>query len=436
MATFDLTAAGDALKTEYSDPISNQIIAKSDFLSWFEQNSQVKESDFGQYVEASSIYAGPEGVGARGEDDYIPVATSPSFKKQQIYLRYLYGTVQMTKQVMRQMKKGRAAFDEWSRSELREMEKSIRNDLDRQLFGFGAGHVARAEGSSTDATLEVDRAYGITGMENPAKLFRVNGLYTFFGSADATNQRTGGGTTSGKVTSRDRTSDPQIITFDAVPNDISSGDYIIRGDDLAHSGQDSSGANKEIMGLLGHVDDGSVLSTYFGATRSSFEFLQAHVIDGSAAPYNGQLTELLLMHAADEIIDYGNGEPDAIVTSRGVKNNYFANIRADRTFNDPRGMTGGPRGDLAVDIGDREVVLRAARQAPNKNAFMLTRNSFQRLHNVGWEWDDTDGSVFKQYVDGSGRKDVWSAFGRWWLEVFCKSPQQNARITGLTESVA
>lgn len=429
---FGLAEAGQALKIMFEDPITDQVIAKSDLLDWFEQNANVKTSQAGRYIEVSNIYGDPEGVGARAEKDYIPVALDPAFVNQQIYLKYIYGTVEMTMQVMKQMAKGRAAFISWADATLRRLERAVRNDVDRMLFGFGAGIIARVNDPSPDATLGVGNAYGVTGIGNAASLFRINARYRFFQNANATGPRTGGGVVAPKVTAINRAS--QIVTFDAVPSDIANGDYIVRGDAVSHSGQ-LDGVNREIMGLLGHVDDGSVLATYFGLSRANYEFLKSTVINGAAAPYNGNLTETLLMYANDEVAQYGGGDPDAIVTTRGALRNFFAQLRSDRTFNDPRSFTGGSR-DLQIMLGDKTLTLRASRQCPAGTLFLLDRSTLMRFHNTGWEWDDSTGAVFKQVVDANGRKDVFYAFGRWYLETFNRSPQQSARIYGISESVA
>ncbi len=433
MATFDLSAADNALKIWYQDPITNQVIDKSDLLSWFNQNSRVRESDFGKYVEVSDIYADPEGVGARKESGYIPEARDPKFQKAQIYLKSLYGTVQMTKHVMQQMTRGKAAFINWADAELRRLERAIRNDVDRQLFGFGAGHIARVNDASPDETLGVDSAYGVGGITNAAQLFRVGGSYRLFAGAGATTEHNESGAVKCIfVNSIDRST--QIVTFDDMPSDAANDDYIMRGDAAGHSGQISS-VDQEVMGLLGHIDDGNILASYFGVTRSAYDPYNAQVIDGSASPYFENLTETLLMYANDEAIQYGGGDPDAAITTRGVLRNFFSQLRADRSFNDPRSYTGGVR-DLNVSLGDKVIQLRAARQAPEGTLFLLDRDTLQRLHNVGWEWADETGAIFKQVTDSTGRKDEFWAYGRWFMQTFCTSPQRNARIDNLNEAVA
>ena len=431
MATFDLSAADKALKIWFQDPITDQVVNKSDLLDWFEQNANVQESAFGRYVEVSDIYGDPEGVGARAEGGYVPEAQDPKFQNAQIYLKYLYGRVTMTKQVMQQMRRTRAAFISWADAELRRLEKAVRNDVDRMLFGFGAGHIARVDDASPDLTCTVDSAYGVAGITNAAQLFRVGGSYRFFAGAGATTPHVTADPNS-IVTDVNRTT--QLVTFDAAPSDIAQNDYIIRGDAADHSGQVSS-VDKEIMGLLGHVDDGSILASYFGVTRSAYSPYRAQIIDGSAAPYSGNLAETLLMEANDDAIQYGNGEPDAAITTRGVLRNFFSQLRSDRSLNDPRSMTGGVR-DLSILLGDTTITLRAARQCPEGTLFLLDRSTLQRLHNTGWEWADETGAIFKQVEDATGVKDQFYAYGRWFMQTFGKSPQANTRIDSLNESVA
>lgn len=431
MATFDLTAAADALKIWFQDPITDQVVADADFLAWFTQNTRIRESDFGKFVEVADIFGDPEGVGARAEGDYIPEALNPQFKRAQIYLKYLYGTVQLTKQTMTQMRLGRAAFLDWAEAELTRLVRAMRNNVDRMLYGFGAGHIARVSAIS-GTTITVNRAYGVTGLGGAAALFRVGASYVFFSDAGSTTKRSAGGVLQSTVTNINRAT--QQVTFNAVPTDLAVNDFIVRGDSVGHSGQ-KAGVDREIMGLLGMVDDGAILATYFGVARSTYSPFRAQVINGGAAPYNGNLVETLLMFADDEAELYGGGNPDAIITTRGVLRNFFKQLRADRSLNDPRTMTGGTAG-LRVLLGDKELTLKATRQAPAGSCYLLDRSTLIRAHNTGWEWADETGSMWKQVTDATGRKDEFYAYGRWFLQTFCNSPQKNARIDGLNEAVA
>lgn len=434
MASFDLVAAGDALKTIFQDPITNQIVDKSDLLDWFEQNTNVRESDFGKEIQVSNIYGDTEGVGARQEKGYIPEALDPAFLKQTLRLRYVYGTVQMTYQVMRQMRAGMAAFIDWADAQLKRMEKAVRQEIDRELFGFGAGLLAQVDTVVNATTLKLKSAYGAPGVLNPAKLIRIGSRHRFFANPDATTEHNqAGAVKSSKVQSVDRKT--QNVVYSAnVANDIVANDFVIRGDDAGHNGQ-ISGEDSEFMGLFGHIDDGDLLTDYFGQDRANYQFLRAQVFDGGAGPYNGNLTETLLMLADDDAQQYGNGEPDAALCSRGVLRNFWAQLRTSRVFNDPRNYVGGKR-DLEISLGDKTITLRGCRQCPEGTLFLLDRSTLQRIHNTGWEWDDTTGAVFKQVVDSTGRKDEFYAFGRWFMQTFCTAPQQNARIDNLAESVA
>lgn len=436
MATFTTTAADNYLKTIFEDPITDQVVQKSDVLDFFESNVVQTETDEGQKITVAFHTADPEGVGARAEGDYIPVAEDPEALKVDINLKYIYGRVQMSKQVMQRVVRGKAAFIDWADVQLRKLEKSVRNDLDRQLCGYGAGIVARVDDASPDRTLGVDSAYGVAGVANATKLFRVGARYRFFATAAAGTEHNSGLTAGAKVQSVDHVNN--IVTFESgatdIPSDVADNDYIIRGDAAGHSGQ-NSGTDREVMGLFGHIDDGDILATYFGKARSTYTTLKAQNIDGSASPYNGNLTETLLMKLNDDCMELGGGDPDAALTTRGVLRNFFAQLKTDRTMNDPMSFTGGAR-DFKIQLGDKAILLRAGRLCPEGTLFMVDRSTLKRYHNAGWEWAEESGAVFKQVSDSTGVKDEFYGYGRWFLQTFCNNPQANGRIDGLDESVA
>lgn len=119
-----------------------------------------------------------------------------------------------------------------------------------------------------------------------------------------------------------------------------------------------------------------------------------------------------------------------IIAPRFGCRQFWKDLKADRAINDPRNYTGG-KGHLYMVLGDRLVKIRSARKMPRNVAFGLQLNTFKKFMLHNWEWDDTTGSIWKQVVDGTGRKDAFWAYGSLYCEFGNSDPQKSWRIQNL-----
>jgi hypothetical protein len=253
-------------------------------------------------------------------------------------------------------------------------------------------------------------------------------------TAAGTALRAAGANQSAKVTGIDQSA--STLTLDVLPAGVADNDFIFEGDPAGSSNQTAAGDDREIMGLLGMVDDGTVLATFQGLARASFRLWNSISIDGSDATldnnagFNGVLSEELLTYADDQVAILGGGKPDVIATSRYGLRTYWKSLKADRVLNDPRAFTGG-KGGLSVILGDRTVQLKSCRKMPPQLAFMLTTSTFKRWEIDGFQWDDKTGAIWNRVTDGTGRKDAFFAVGDWYMQLGCLAPRKNVRLTNI-----
>lgn len=438
MASVGTTAGVDynvneAMKIIFQEPLTNSIVEDSELLDLFEQDMDVavNQTTGGRYIEMAHYFALPAGVGARRlEGDYIPVPNGPVIKNSQIYLKKIEGVVQMTGDTMRRVKQGEGAFTTWASRHLPDLKMHVDDYLDRCLLGYGAGIRARvndADPDDADLTIGIDAALGIAGLE-PAWLQFMEGESIVFGpTADGQNLRDSGAA----YTITDIDPDTSHISLATEPTaNVADSDFIFLGDAAGFSGQ-GGGADREIMGLYGMVDDGNILATFQGLARASYRPWRSQIIDGSAAPWNGAVTEELLTYADDFAYTRATGTITDIVMSRDCMRDLWENLKNDKRINDPRAYTGGKAG-LTMIFGDRDIRIKVARKLPNSSIFMLQRDTFKHWRNTGWEWDDLTGSIWNRVTDAVGRKDDFYAVGHLVMQTGCVAPHKNLRIDGLT----
>lgn len=440
-ATVGTTAGVDgnvneAMKTIFQGPLTNSIVADSELLDIFEQdqNVQVNQTTGGRYIELAHYFSLPAGVGARAlEDDYIPVPNGPVIRNSQIYLKKVEGVVQMSGDTMRRVRQGEGAFVTWARRHLPDLKERVDHELDRMLLGYGAGiraQVNDADPDDGDNLVGIDNAVGITGLEDAWLQFMEQEFVVFGPNADGTSLRDGGD--AYEVVDVDP--DTGHIELDPEPTvNVADNDFIFGGDAAGFSGQDG-GVDREIMGLLGMVDDGSILAEFQGLTRADYRPWRSQVFDNSLTIHAGDLTEDLLTYADDKTYVRAKGEIDTLCMSRTATRNFWANLKDDKRLIDPRSYVGGKMDPLRMLFGDRGVELREVRKMPPSLVFGLQTDTFKHWRNTGWEWDDLTGSIWNRVTDGTGRKDTFYAVGHIVLQTGCVAPHKNFKITDLDTS--
>lgn len=427
----DFIGLNEAMKVIFEDPINEVVVSESELLNLFETDPSipVKESLGGRYIELAHYFDDGGGVGARTESDYMPTPTSPVIKSSDVFLKKNMLVVEMSGQAYRRVKQGEAAFLDWAASALPKGVRRLQHHLDRQAFAFGKGIMAQVSSISSN-TITLKNAYGTSvSFSDAATLFQVNDLLRIGPNADGSSLRTDPAAGC-KVT--DVSVSGGTITVSNVPASSAANDYIFLGDANGDGSWGGGTTDKEMMGLLGIVDDGTNVSTFQNLARSGLTRWQGVIQDSTAAGFSGVLSEDLLTKVDDDIFVQGGGKPDFLVTGRSGLRSYWKSLKGDRMFVDPRSYTGGKENaGMQIILGDRTLTARVARKCPTELAFLIEKASLKRWQVKGYSWDDTTGSIWKQWSDGTGRKDAFYAWGVYEAQLGCVAPRHNAQIQKL-----
>jgi hypothetical protein len=435
-----------ALKIFFNEPVAEDIVYDSELLSLFEEDNNVKQDETtgGRYIETAQYFQLPAGVGARAENEYIPIPDGPVIQNSRVFLKKIQGVLEMTGDVMRRVKGDLGAYLNWAERAMPDLVKRVDHELDRMLFGYGNGALARINAIPDATHVDVDRNFGITGAL-PAWLNFLEGMrIVYSANANGTPLRNPGATQSSQVT----TINPALgvagrLTVDVQPAAIAVNDYIFPGDIAGVSTQDATGTDREVEGLFGMVDDGTILATFQNIVRANFVLFQSVQVDASLAPYQQVLTEDLVVFADDEAFLKGMGKPDAIITSRSAARGFWKSVKGDRVINKDVGKPGGYEGGfgegadrpgkfgLSILLGDRHVPLKACRKCPFTATFLLQLDTFKRWTLGGWQWDDTTGAVWNRVTDATGRKDAYFAVGNMYMQMGNLAPRKCVRINNL-----
>jgi hypothetical protein len=420
----------EAMKIIFAEPLVVNVVEDSELVDLFKTDMNVKseETTGGRYIEMAHYFQLPAGVGARAENEYIPVPDPAVFKNSRIYLKKLMGTVEMTGDVMRKVTGSEGAFLDYMNRALPDLVTRLVSEVDRMYIGYGAGIKARVNMGTPSTSLVIDSSLGVAGYEDAWVLFMEGESLIMSPNANSSSPRSG----VAKVT--DINESTNTLTIDSLPTSTADNDYIFSGDAAGSSGQ-ASGVDREIAGLLAAVDDGTILGTYNNINRATAgnRLWKSIVIDASVSPWGGQITEDLLHYADDEVAVRGAGRTNVLVMSRSAARGYWKSLKGDRFFVDPKSYAGGESG-LSILLGDRTLAMRVARKLPPQVVFGLQTDTFRRITLGTWEWDDRTGSIWNRVTDATGRKDAFYATGLMYEQLFCTAPRKNFRIDGLTRA--
>jgi hypothetical protein len=423
------------MKVIFEDAITNNFVTDTELLDVFEQDMNVKvdETTGGRYIETAQLFNLPAGVGARAEGEYIPIPQGPTIVNSRINLRKIMATLEMTGEVFDQVRTREGAFVNYAEKAMPLLAELVQHEIDRMIVGYGTGVLGRVNDATPQAAgLLVDEAFGIVGYGKTHVLFQENQTVVFGPNLDGTSLRNSGEA----VQVTDVNPATNAISVASLPAGTLDNDYIFNGDAAGVSTQTAAGDNRELMGIHGIVDDGGILNIFQNINRTTYRKWQGVIVDAAAAA----VTEALLLQADDEAYEISKAMPTVLLLSRKGARGYWADLKADRVINDPRGNftgglsasgEGGRRKGLTVHLGDREVNLRVSRKLPDEVAFGLDPSTLKRFHNVGFKWDDRTGSVWNRVTDGTGRKDAFYATGYIRMELASSAPRKNFRIDNI-----
>ena len=404
----------EAMKVLFDEPINNNIIQDSEVYDLAEQDLSIpiKESVQGRYIELAHYAADGGGFGARREGGTLPAATPPSIFNGRILLAKNHMLVEMSGETMRRVKAGDAAWVTWGSQALPNAVRRLTHHLDRQFLGFAQGVLARvAAVDGTRLIVTPDRAFGVTGYDKAIYEFLRNDLIRFAADINGVTMRVG----AYRVLSvNNRTG---TFTIDvAADAGIIAGDYITIGDSGDNNLPNSTTlAPKEMMGLLGIVDNGAIRATFQNVDRTVWPEYNAQVIDAATASLvAGQLNEELLTTADDECFEQGMGRVDILVGSRQAERAYTRTLKTQRRLLDPMSFEddGGKGNGFDINMNGRKVKYRSCRKVPTSLVFGLEKKSMKKWRNgSGFTWDDTTGTMFERVITQAGRFDAFYATG-------------------------
>ncbi len=397
-STATLAALQGSLKEDYLGVLNDQFSTGAVLDESIANNTKDIEGLEG----VMSIALNPNlGVGYAGEDGYIPDAGYPTIKKVRLSLAYLYGSLQISGQLMKMSRSEKGSWAPALTTLMEDLMKGLKKLRNFFNFGDGSGAIAKATAVST-YTITVDRWSPL--FEDPRLL-------------DSWTQKSGGSQnmTGVAISTSDRSS--RVLTF-ATAHGASSGDYIyLKGS-----------RNNVQMGLLGGVDNGTFIGTFQGLDQSAYKRWNSYVFHNNGLPRN--ISEALILGAMaaarmqDAVIDFWVMTPFAL-------NDLVEELQVLRQFVNIKKYSAANR---TLDLGGF-----AATEDPDclpGYSFGLTKEDLSFYSAGGLEWmkEPGAGNILQRVITASGRKDAYEATLYLYRQLGFKRRNRCVRMEDLAEN--
>lgn len=393
--TADMTTVNAILKEVYAPRIVDQMQSERVAIKRIEKSSEgVTETTGGKYVDIPIKVGRNHGQGYRNELEQLPSAGRQKYAELHTGLKYGYGRVRLSGQVMQLAEKNYQAFASAMDREMNGLKDDLQFDENRVVYGDGSGLMATI--TSTTASSTTQTVDDVMRLE----IGMMVDVLTISSGATVVL-------------------DTEITDVDPATNTVTFADAFTGATTAGIFRQGSYG--REPNGLSSIVDDSTALYGLDPATERKW----AAVVDDNGGT-NRALSEALMISMADKVRING-GKTSLILQSLGVRRAYFNLLTQQRRYTDTKKYEGGLTG-LAFNYGTEVPVVEDV-AAPKNTQYFLDESEFKIYQNKDWHWADEDGNTLKWVND----YDAWEGIMRKYWEIGCNRRNAQGVVKDITE---
>jgi hypothetical protein len=352
-----------------------------------------------------------------------PTAGQSQLEKLRIPMRYHWGSVQVTKQLLLASRSDEGSLARGLRLEMDGLTASMRINRNFAIWGDGRAVRALVNGTSATAIATLDSPGGFAGATNGSRFLNVGDWIGVIIPASGAFRNA----QSGQITAINAAG--TTVTQGAVLG-TTDNDYIVKvyGNDAALVNADSDYMHAP-MGIVGMVDDGTYIANYFGLNRVNFPIMNATVITGV-----GALSADIIQRALDVSMQIGDAQISDLLCTPAVVRAYLTISQNDRRYTagdlkspDVGTVLAKNKWDTGIQFGG--IPFRRCIEAPYGMIFGVDRSSMVRYVMDEGSWIDDDGDML---VRNPTAIDTFDAQFRIYENYAMLKPNQGFRLEGIT----
>lgn len=394
-----MTTINGILKEIYEGNINDQLNDERITIKRVEKTAEGTGTDAvgGKYVVFPVRVSRNAGISYRAENVQLAPAGRQGLKAAQEQLKYGYGRVRMTGQLIALAESDRQAFSSGMDIEMDGLKNDLAKDENRVVYGHldaavASGIKAKASAGSSGATVTVDSTQ-----------YLEEGMVI-----DITNAGTP--VAGGTALTIDAVLTTTTFTVGAGAPTVTSGNYVSR----------TGNYNQEPTGLNKIIDSTGALHGLDPATTSKWKSVE----DGVTTA----LTELAMIRMVDDVRTQSGKIPTAIFASLGVRRVYWNLMTSLRRYNEPKTFNGGLTG-LSFMYGEKDLPVVADPDTPAKHMFFPHESELKVWRDKEWYWEDRDGNVLKWVTD----YDAFEGLMKKYWQLGTHQRNCHGKFTNLTE---
>lgn len=391
----DLTNLSDILKQVYGPRIEQQ--QRRDAMTYMELPVSPRKPGGLGYIFPVHIGSN-QAIGARLESEALPDPQRQRYDKVTITPKYIYGTIKVTGPMIAAAKSNAMAFADGLASEINNAYIDVRTDLGRMTFGDGWGALATLSAAATPSasatwTFVCDNAVGVMYLREGMKVdfYESNVL-------DANND-------SAEITSiAPATKTVTCAALTGASGTLASGAVVVRENTREATHDTSSDTAREMMGLLGIIDDGTNVDTFQDIQRTAAgkRLWKANYLANGGVDRDLSLD--LMQRSIDLPRFVGGRTINDIRMGLGQRRKYVALLQSDIRY--APGQLHGGFERLTYAGGDARITITIDPDCRPGTIFFMTKGTIQRYELKALGWADLDGNILHRR---SGY-DEWEAF--------------------------
>lgn len=403
MATTTMTTVDNILKEVYESGVQDQLQSDIKTLKRIERSSEgITHTVGGKYVRFGVRTKRNHGIGARSENEALPIARTQSYEDAQVSLKYLYGSLELTGQAFELAEKDYQAFASVLDQEVNGLKEGLKKDQNRQVYGDGSGVLATATAAGTTTTFVTTNAQYVE-----------EGMFVDIIDSDGSTVNHN----AVEVTGISESAGVFTITVGTAGVATASGDKMYR----------DNSKDKEVTGF------GKIIATtgsLYGIDPATVGVWKATVEANGGT--NRALSEGLMIATVDKIKKKGGGVPTVIWTSPGVRRSYFNLLVQQRRTTNTQEFTGGFKG-LAFVTDEGEIPVMNDEDAP-PNEMQFVNEKEIKLYEAGdWSFMNRDGSNWSRVVTSAGKFDAYEATLYKYAEIGTHRRNAHGKLDDITE---
>lgn len=390
-----MTTVNAITKEIYQGRIRTQLQDETVGLKRIEKTSEGVESQVGgKYVTFPIRVRRNHGIGYRNELEQLPAAGQQGYASVRVGLKYGYGRVRLSGQLIELADTNYQAFSSAMDLEMTGLKNDIAKDSNRIFYGDGNGTLGKvtADGVNT-ATLDTVKF---------AELGAQIDIVSTAGTVRVSNRQITAVNTATKT-----------ITYDGADGSAS----VVATDLVVRTGS----FGREPQGLASLVTDTGTLFNVDPTVEPSWKA----IVDSNAG-VNRALSEGLLIKNTDAVRVNG-GKTSLLLSGLGVRRAYFNLLSQQRRYPSTTNFEGGFTG-LAFNNG-REIPFIEDVDAPDNTIYGLDEDSMKVYRPEAWSWLNKDGGIWKWVHD----YDAYEAILHQYWEIGLNRRNANFVIKDITE---